>query len=63
MVGMKLWAGGLDSARFHQVSGTSFCETCDKSSAASKTGRFFDSLNMNYSVRNRDCGVNLITTI
>jgi len=52
---MKLWAGGLDSARFHQVSGTSFCETCDKSSAASKTGRFFDSLNMNYSVRNRDC--------
>jgi hypothetical protein len=60
---MKLWAGGLDSVRFQQVPGTSFCEICDKSSASSKTGRFVDSLNMNYSMRNLDCGVNLITPI
>jgi hypothetical protein len=55
--GMKLWAGGMDSARFQQVPRTSFCETSDKSSASSKTGRFFDSM------RNHDCGVNLITPI
>jgi hypothetical protein len=60
---MKLWAGGLDSARFQQVPGTSFCETCDKSSASSKTERFVDSLNTNHSMRNLDSGVNLITQI
>jgi hypothetical protein len=60
---MKLWAGGLDSAGFQQVPGTNFCVTCDKSSGSSKTGRFFDSLNMNYSLRNLDCRVNLITPI
>jgi len=36
---MKLWAGGLDSATFQEVSGTSCCETCDKSSVSSKTWR------------------------
>ena len=60
---MKFWAGSLDSAGIQQVPVTRFCETCDKSSASSEIWRFVDSLNMNYSMRNLYCGVNLIIQI